>query len=98
MHTVIEGKSVYVVEFDTMPELPITGLTRGEQVYRDALYIASYPTGPRGTLGGDRELSRPTIAQALTDAFQKGIITEPGKYGVHFVPGTYNYEIYEIIE
>jgi hypothetical protein len=93
MHQVIEGKSVYVVEFDTMPELPITGLTTAEQTYLNL-------TNGRGLSAirlGDLQ-RKITYAEALTNAIETGIITEPGKYGIHLVLGTNNYEIHKIIE
>lgn len=87
MYQTIKGKTVYVVDFDTMPELPITGLTTGEKAYD---VLTKHPcTGLR--YDG-------SIAQALTSAIETGVITEPGKYGVHLVPGTLDYEIYKIIE
>lgn len=97
MHQVINGVSVYVVDFDTMPELPITGLTEGEEAYQEMLYRMSYPHGPLATLAGlaTKEF---TYAAALTHAIQTGIITEPGKYGIHLKPGTLEYVIYTIIE
>ncbi len=96
MQQTIDKKSVYVVDFDAMPELPIKGLTEGEKAYQDALYFASYPHGPSGTLSGMHQ--RITYAQALTNAIETGIITEPGKYGIYLVPGTNDYEIHRIIE
>jgi hypothetical protein len=95
MLQVIDGKTVEVVEFDTMPELPVTGLTREEKVYQDMLYAASYPHGPSGTLAAFG--SSLTYAQALTNAIETGIITESGKYGIHKQPAN-NYEIFKIIE
>jgi hypothetical protein len=86
MHQVIEGKSVYVVEFDTIPKLPITGLTVGEVYYRSL------------TAGSLLIRNPPTYAQALTDAIETGVIVAPGKYAIHLVPGTTDYEIYEIHE
>ena len=98
MHQVIGGKSVYVVDFDTMPELPITGLTQGEAAYKNPLAGAAGGLDRvYSTLGG-RAMSRPTYAQALTNAIETGIITEPGKYGIYLVPGTADYEIHKIIE
>ena len=96
MHQMIGKLSVYVVEFDTMPELPITGLTVGEQAWQDLVYAASYPHGPDATLAGMRR--QITYAQALTHAIETGVITEPGKYGIHLVPGKNDYEIYTITE
>jgi hypothetical protein len=98
MHQVLGGKGMYVVEFDTMPELPITGLTPGEQMHQDLMYALTYPRGPLGTLGGRHMLNRPTYSEALTHAIETEVITEPGKYGIHLVPGTDNYEIYKIVE
>lgn len=71
----VDGRHVYVVEFDTMPELPITWKDNQEALY----------------------------AQALTDAIQNGVITEPGKYGISLDPPvdptvTLSYSIYTIIE
>ena len=96
MLQVIEGKTVFVVDFDTMPELPVTGLTPEEQVYEDMLYAASYPHGPSATLA---KLcgSTLTYAQALTNAIETGIITEPGKYGIQKKPLN-SYEIHKIVE
>lgn len=91
MLQVIGGKTVYVVEFDTMPELPITGLTDEEQVYKKLTTVPWLSLADcRGKLI--------TYAQALTDAIETGVITEPGKYGIHLVPGTNDYEIAKIIE
>jgi hypothetical protein len=90
MHQMIENKSVYVVEFDTMPELPITGLTDGELTYEilmNRIMAAPALASKRGT-----------YAHALTNAIENGIITKPGKYGIHLVPGTNDYEIFNIIE
>ena len=70
MLQVIDDKTVYVVDFDTMPELPITGLTREEQVYDTLLYAASYPHGPRAALATNKI----TYAQALTEAIENGIV------------------------
>ncbi len=89
MHQMIENKSVYVVEFDVMPELPIIGLTQGELAY--AALTLNHGDSPFLR-------SRGNYAKALTNAIENGIITEPGKYGIHLVPGTNDYEIYNIIE
>jgi hypothetical protein len=70
----IQGKEVFVVEFDTLPELPITWETEEEKPY----------------------------ALALTAAFQKATITEPGKYGIEFTreddAGDLQYQVYRIDE
>ena len=91
MLQVIDKKTVYVVDFDTMPEIPITGLLPGEAMYK-ALTGAPWTTG----IGISRR--RPTYAEALTDAIETGVITKPGKYAIYLVPGTSNYEIYTINE
>lgn len=36
----VDGREVYVVEFDTMPELPITWMTQEEEPYARALAAA----------------------------------------------------------
>lgn len=82
----VQGKPVEVVEFDTMPNLPITGFTFAEKVYAKL-------TAPFGVVTG-----KGMTARALEDAIKTGVITEPGKYGIHFPPGTNRYEIYKIIE
>lgn len=86
MLQVIGRKTVYVVDFDTMPEMPITGLIFGEHIYKKC------------TEGATLLRHHISYAQALTHAFEEGIITEPGKYGIYLVPGTDNYEIYTIVE
>lgn len=102
MHQVIGGKSVYVVEFDTMPEMPITGLTEVEAKTRDIMRrLLGDQVRNFGTAGGINLLDNSSsgrYAKALNDAIKNGIITEPGKYGIHLVPGTDNYEIYKIVE
>lgn len=37
MFQTIDGKECYVVEFDTMPQLPITGSNQREMLYAQAL-------------------------------------------------------------
>jgi hypothetical protein len=98
MYQVIKGKGMEVVDFDTMPELPITGLTVGEETYRNLLIAAAGGLDKAYSCLGRNALSRSTYAQALTNAIETGVITEPGKYGIHLVPGTNNYEIHKIIE
>jgi hypothetical protein len=93
----IDGKFVEVVEFDTMPNLPITGLTEDEQ--RGEQYKVAF-----AHLGGREYEPRTTgdYANALTDAIRTGVITKPGKYGIHIIPANVGndmrYEIYEIKE
>jgi hypothetical protein len=98
MYQVINGKPMEVVDFDTMPELPITGLTSGEQAYRNTLSVVAGGLDRAYSTLGNAALSRITYAQALTHAIETGVITEPGKYGIHLIPGTKDYEIYKIIE
>ena len=92
----IAGKMVEVVEFDTMPELPITGRTASEQAYISLTDCFSH--GPYGTLASTTRGMTITYAQALTDAIETGIITEPGKYGIELLPAINSYHIYKIIE
>lgn len=91
----IEGKTVYVVDFDTMPELPITGLTEHEAGYNT--FLAKIVGNLNGLLCTITQRTSP-YALALTNAIETGVITEPGKYGIYLVPGTLNYEIYRIME
>jgi hypothetical protein len=93
MHQVIDGLSVYVVEFDTMPELPITGLTEGERKYELIMrYLGA-------TLTGSGVFPRTgKYALALTNAIETGVITKPGKYGIHLDSDGRNYSIYEFNE
>jgi hypothetical protein len=93
MLQVIEGKTVEVVDFDTMPELPITGLTDSET--RDRQIVSAL-------MGFEKALeflnTRMTYAQALTDAIKTGFITEPGKYGIELHHTNRTYTIHKIIE
>jgi len=92
----VEGTLVETVEFDTLPETPITGLTEAEAVYETALSRA------RGYVNPIYDPNYPTAgkyAAALTDALDNGVITEPGKYGIHFPTKPYGtYVIYRIEE
>lgn len=89
----IQGKVVEVVEFDTMPELPITGLTAGERMYKT--FTQPFGAG-LGLLGGTCGMI--TYAEILTAAIETGVISKPGKYGLHRIPGTQCWEAFEIIE
>lgn len=91
MHQKIDGKNLYIVEFDTMPELPITGLTEAEATYEKIMDRV------KGILRTDR-VRNGRYAQALDLAIRGGVITKPGKYGIHLIPGTDNYDIYDIID
>jgi hypothetical protein len=55
MYQTIDGYYVFVVDFETMPKLPINWKTEEEKPY----------------------------ALALAIAIHEGVITEPGKYGIH---------------
>lgn len=57
MRQMIQGYDVFVVDFETMPELPITW-------------------------NADKPEEKP-YALALAAAIHTGVITEPGKYGIH---------------
>lgn len=92
---IINGIPVEIVEFDTMPELPITGLTEGEQTYYTALAFAR---GYRDPIYDPRFPRTGRVATALQKAIENGIITEPGKYGIHFPYGTEDYQVFAIIE
>jgi hypothetical protein len=95
MMQTIDGKRVYVVEFDTMPELPITGLIKEEAVYESALSRA------RGFIHGffDPNFRKTGVyAEALNAAIETGVITEPGKYGIHIDTKTNCWNVFKIIE
>lgn len=95
MNQVIDNKSVYVVDFTTLPELPIIGLTEEEAVYETLVSRA------RGYIHPSFDPNYPKVgrhAAALQSAIETGIITGPGKYGIHLIPGTSKYEIYTITE
>lgn len=98
MFQVIDNKTVYVVDFDTMPELPITGYIPEELAYENFVkgVVGGNLNGLLASYGALRP--RMTYANALTDAIEKEIITEPGKYGIYLVPGTFDYEIFKIVE
>src|SRR4051812_4460507 len=97
MYQKVDGKWLEVVDFDTMPELPITGRTQREQTYRDFIFGKNYPLGshPWGSLA--EMTTTITYAQALSHAIETGIITEPGKYGIELKPNR-SYVIHKIIE
>jgi len=92
----LQGKRVYVVEFDTMPELPITGLTEEETRY-DIVLKSIVGWNLFGLLG-DATKRTGRYAEILTAAIETGVISEPGKYALYLVPGTLNWEAYKVIE
>ena len=90
----IAGKLVYVVEFDTMPELPITGMTQEEADYENILV---------GVCGKNYGLAhnltnKEAYAWILTQAIETGVITKPGKYGLHKDYKNNRWEVYGIPE
>ena len=94
MYQQIQGIWMEVVDFDTMPELPITGLTEAEEKYDSLLAMA------RGFVNRIFDPNSKTpgrTALALTNAIETGIITEPGKYGIHFTSPD-DYQIYKITD
>ena len=92
MLQLVDKKLFYVVDFDTMPELPIESLSKAEKMYMNLVQFAS------GTLGAlvvrDTKI---LYARALTNAIETGIITEPGKYGIYLSPSG-SYEIFKVVE
>ena len=95
MMQTIQGKRVYVVEFDTVPELPIYGLTENEELYEGLLSKArgfiNRTFDPNYRKTGD-------YAHALQLAIETGIITEPGKYGIHVDHKTRRWDVFKIVE
>lgn len=99
MHQMIDKKSMYVVNLTTMPELPITGLTPGEEAYLKLIKKDQFRKGGVPSLASMALDGKITYAEALTDAIETGVITEPGKYGIYLVPGKKrDYEIYTITD
>lgn len=97
----INGKFVYVVEFDTMPVLPITGMT--EEEAQDAWYrnLFNRLKGPYFRVLLIRPSDTGDYARALTNAIETGVITEPGKYGIHIEKNSnanWRYDIFKINE
>lgn len=95
MLQIIEGKSIYVVDFDTMPQLPITGLTEEETIYQNMLSMA------RGFINANFDPDYPKTgeyAKILTEAIETGIITEPGKYGIYIDREAQKWEVNKITE
>lgn len=101
MQQTINGKSVFVVEFDTMPVLPITGLT-DEETLNERMYenIIKRVTGhnQNGLLGHSTKMWCMTYAEILTVAIEKGVITEPGKYGLYKDMANRRWEVFVINE
>lgn len=98
MRQVIDGKVMYVVEFDTIPELPITGLTEEEMEYEN---IVTKIVGNLNGLLYGRVTRTSLYARALQLAIETGVISEPGKYGIHLykTPRHLNgWNVYKIIE
>lgn len=89
----INGKTVYVVEFDTMPTLPITGLTEEEQAYNLILQVLCGGHAPHHVLTHTSK-----YADALNQAFEMGIITEPGKYAIHIHHEEGSFDISRVVE
>lgn len=101
MQQTINGKSVFVVEFDTMPVTPITGLTdeetRNERMYDN---ILKRVTGwnQNGLLGHTTKMWCMSYAEILTAAIETGVITTPGKYGLYKDVENRRWEVYVINE
>lgn len=90
----VDGKRVYVVEFDTMPETPVTGMTEDELVYQHLYNLATFHQG--GTV---EWRVAGAYAQALTHALENGIVTEPGKYAIEITSwANIEYMIYRVEE
>lgn len=90
----VDGKRVYIVEFDTMPETPITGMTQEEAVYQYLVNFATFYAG-----GSVEWRAAGMYAQALTHALDNGVITEPGKYAIEITdPRDISYMIYRVEE
>jgi hypothetical protein len=98
MMQTIDGKRVYVVEFDTMPEMPITGLTEEEaQEDKYERFLDYFRLSPINfALRCVRKQG--DYAWALTEAIKTGVITEPGKYGIHIDTKANRWEVFKIIE
>ena len=95
MMQTINGKRVYVVEFDTVPELPITGLIEVEAFYENTLSMAR---GFINRIFDPHRRKTGDYAQALQLAIETGVITEPGKYGIHVDTNTRRWDVFKIIE
>lgn len=94
----LDGKLVYVVEFDTMPELPIIGLTE-EEAAVERMY--SLARGIQPGFFDPKARTTGTYAEALDAAIREGVITEPGKYGIHIYydkNSVCHWEAHKIIE
>lgn len=85
----IGGRRCYVVEFATLPELPITGFTKEESLYEFLIHGNFLnPLLPRRSNGA--------YAEALTKAIESGLVSEPGKYAI-WVDGKH-WEIARVLE
>lgn len=93
----LNGKTVYVVEFDTIPELPITGFIDEETRYNKILAKFGNCGCTLAALTKPRR-DRSVYAEALEKAIVQGIITEGGKYAIHIDHATQQWSIFAVIE
>lgn len=94
MYQQVQGIWMEIVDFDTLPELPIYGLTEQEATY------ATFLSKARGFIHRIFDPSwtqNGRCAEALTHAIETGVISGPGKYGIHFT-STNDYQIYKITD
>lgn len=97
MYQQIQGIWMEIYDFDTMPPLPVYGLTDFERECKNLIEAYDYPnenTREEKLMLFWRQFKH---AEALTQAIREGIITEPGKYGIQIVADT-EYVVHKIIE
>ena len=98
MYQQVNGVWVEVFEFDTMPGLPVYGLTEFEREQKEKLESMPFPSEEIREDALKSFWQQFKYAEALTKAIDDQVITEPGKYGIEIKPRTNEYVVYKIIE
>lgn len=97
----LNGKTVMIVDFDEIPELPVYGPARSRRMYNrivDAFSTHGMSLAQMTRAAVGIKTKEDHYAEALTLAIETGIVSGPGKYAIWLSPDLSRYEIYGVFE